>query len=106
MARGNPDIGKYGKGRPKGSKNKTPILLEEIEKVIFELPKEERLKRLRAYRDHSSRKNPHANYVKLHTEVAKKQEASRQGDLFDFNEEEEIVKQAEAEAASYPQGLN
>ncbi|HDZ62554.1 MAG TPA: hypothetical protein ENH40_05355 [Nitrospirae bacterium] len=101
MPRGNKDFGKYGKGRPKGSKNKTPILLEEFETVIFELPKKERLKRLRAYRDYHTKGNPHANYVKLHTEIAKRQEASTQGDIFDWNEEQQLIKEAEAIAHGY-----
>lgn len=101
MPRGNPNIAQHAKGRPKGSGNKTPILMQEIEKVIFELPKEERIKRLRAYRDYQSKSNPHHNYFMLHSTVAKRQEdAMGQGDLFDFNEEIEMIKKAEAIAAN------
>ncbi len=95
MARGKKDFGKYGKGRPKGSKNKTPILLQELESVIFELSKEERVKRLREYRDFSSTKNPHHNFVTMHMNVARKQEESGQLDLLDSAEEAAMIMRAE-----------
>jgi len=106
MARGNPNIAQYAKGRPKGSTNKTPILMEEIEKIIYELPKEERLKRLRAYRDFQSKHNPNHNYFMLHSTVAKRQEdAVGQGDLYDYAEEVELIKKAEGIAANRLKGV-
>lgn len=110
--RGNPNISKYAKGRPKGSGNKTPILMQELEKVIFELPKAERMQRLRDYRDHASDKFKIAdengvvkehlvyrNYVNMHIQVAKRQEENGgQGDLFDYSEEEKLIAEAEAQA--------
>ena len=103
MPRGNPDIAKHAKGRPKGSKNRTPILMQEIEGVVFELPKEERLRRLRAYRDHMSKANPHHNYFMLHSTVAKRQEENGgQGDLFNDAEERALIENAERSAANRP----
>lgn len=108
MARGNPDIWKHAKGRPKGSTNKTPILLQELESVIFELSKEERVKRLRDYRDFPSdnfvdaKGKKHViyrNFVTMHMTVAKKQEESGQADLFDHDEEMQMIQRAEVSAA-------
>lgn len=103
---------KPGPGRPKGSGNKTPILLQELEAVIFELSKEERVKRLRDYRDFPSDKYKvtdrkgketevlvYKNFVNMHMTVAKKQEESGQADLFDHDEEMQMIQRAEAEAA-------
>lgn len=104
MPRGNPNIGKYGKGRPKGSGNKTPILLQELESVIFELPKAERIRRLRDFRDFSSDKwidakgrshQVYKNFVNMHMTVAKKQEETGQADLFDDAEERAMIHAAE-----------
>lgn len=107
MPRGNPNIGQHAKGRPKGSGNRTPILMQEIEKIVFELPKEERLKRLRAYRDYQSKHNPQHNYFMLHSVVAKRQEDNMgQGDLFDYGEELEIIKSAEGAAANRLKAVN
>lgn len=107
MARGNPNIKDYAKGRPKGSKNRTPILMQEIEQIVFELPKAERLERLRSYRDHSSKNNPHHNYFNLHSTVAKRQEENDgQSDLFDDAEERALIAEAEARAANRLQAVN
>jgi len=95
MARGNPEIYKHAKGRKKGSKNKTPILLQEIETVLFELSKEERINRLRQFRDFSSRTNPQKNFVMLVMTIAKKQEDVGQGDLFNDAEERAMIMAAE-----------
>lgn len=100
MPRGNPNIAQYAKGRPKGSGNKTPILMEELERIVYELPKGERIKRLREFRDFSDRKNPHRNYFMLHSTVAKRQEESGQKDLFDDAEERVMIEAAEREAAN------
>ena len=102
---------KPGPGRPKGSGNKTPILLQELESVIFELSKEERVRRLRDYRDFPSDSykvkdrngkerevTVYKNFVNMHMTVAKKQEESGQGDLFDHEEEAAMIARAEAEA--------
>lgn len=105
MANPNP---KPGPGRPKGSGNKTPILLQELESVIFELPKEERIRRLRDYRDFAAddwmdakgkKHIVYKNFVTMHMTVAKKQEESGQADLFDHNEEMQMIQRAEAEAS-------
>lgn len=99
---------KPGPGRPKGSGNKTPILLQELEAVIFELPKEERIKRLRDYRDfpaddyvdkNGKKKIVYKNFVNMHMAVAKKQEENGQADLFDHDEEMQMIAKSEAEAA-------
>ncbi len=104
MPRGNPNIKDYAKGRPKGSGNKTPILMQELEKVIFELSKEERVKRLRDYRDFASEKFKdkggvehlvYRNYVNMHIQVAKRQEESGQQDLFNYSEEQAMIIRAE-----------
>lgn len=104
MPRGNPEIYKYAKGRPKGSGNKTPILLQELESVIFELPKVERIRRLRDYRDFESdswkdvkgaKHRVFKNFVNMHMIVAKKQEESGQADLFDSAEEQSMINAAE-----------
>ena len=95
MPRGNPRIKEYAKGRPKGSKNKTPILLQELEAVVFELPKEERIRRLRAYRDFSPAINPHRNFVNMVMTIAKKQEDNGQADLFNDAEERAMIAAAE-----------
>ena len=58
----------------KGSNNKTPILLRELEAIVFELPKEERIRRLCAYRDFSPAINPHKNFVSIMLTIAKRQE--------------------------------
>ena len=101
MPRGNPNIAQYARGRPKGAKNKTPILMREIGRVVFELPEEERLRRLRAYRDYQSKSNPYHNYFTLHSMVAKRQEdAIGQENFLDLNEEREIIEKAEAAAAN------
>ncbi|TAL22515.1 MAG: hypothetical protein EPN94_11005 [Nitrospirae bacterium] len=102
---------KAGPGRPKGCGNKTPILLQELESVIFELSKEERIRRLRDYRDFPADKYKitgkkgkeeervvYKNFVTMHMTVAKKQEESGQADLFDYDEEAQMCAKAEAEA--------
>lgn len=101
MPRGNPNIGQFSKGRPKGSKNKTPILMREIERVIFELPETERMRRLRMFRDYTDLKNPYKNYAALHMLVGKRQdENDGQGDMFDGAEEAAMIAQLEREAAN------
>lgn len=95
MPRGNPRIKEYAKGRPKGSKNKTPILLQELETIVYELSKEERMRRLRAYRDFSPAVNPHKNFVNIMLTIAKRQEDTGQADMFNDAEERAIIANAE-----------
>jgi len=97
MANRNP---KPGPGRPKGSGNKTPILMQEIEQIVYELPKAERLKRLREYRDFSQMQNPHRNFVSLHLAAAKRQEESGQEDLFNHAEEQAMIERGERMAGN------
>jgi hypothetical protein len=97
MANPNP---KAGPGRPKGCRNKTPILLQELESIIFELSKEERIRRLRAYRDFSQVTNPHRNFVTMHMAVAKTQEANGQADLFDSAETAAMIARAEQKVSN------
>lgn len=107
MPRGDKNIGKRLKGksgRKPGSKNKTPILMQELESIVFELSKEERIERLREYRDFSDHKNPHRNYVNMHITVAKRQEEnSGQGDLFNDAEERALIMAAEKKASTMEQ---
>lgn len=95
MPRGNPRIKEYAKGRPKGSKNKTPILLQELETIVYELSKEERMRRLRAYRDFSPAVNPHKNFVNIMLTIAKRQEDTGQADMFNDAEERAMIANAE-----------
>ena len=99
MPRGNPEISKHAKGRPKGSKNRTPILRQEFEAVIFEIPKEERMRRLRSYRDYCAVGNPHRNFIQMYSEIMKDQDRNEdQPDLFDNAEMTAMIAKAEESA--------
>lgn len=56
------------------------MLLQELEAIVFELSKEERVRRLHAYRAFSQAMNTHKNFVSIMLTVAKWQEDHGQDD--------------------------